>query len=189
MLCHFAESLEKGKVISIRGRCLKPSDRLIGAVAISMKGWQLHVPWEGRMDHLIGQTCAFLDYRVADLTDLVVTLEPLESSQLLLHSHRSHPQFAVELRCGLGGLSTGAEAAGLKAIAGVDISKWALEVFGLNHSAKCIHGSIESSAVRAQLFAAINSDAVGYMMGFPCPPFSAMGDMAGFRSLDIGAWT
>eukprot|EP00438_Fugacium_kawagutii_P022222 Skav203955 [mRNA] locus=scaffold391:469362:472634:+ [translate_table: standard] len=135
----------------------------------------------------IGQTCSLLDFTVVGIQDSHVILTSTDTSQVLFHSGQSYPARAVELCCGLGGLSTGAEAAGLKVVAGVDTSAWAAHVFSLNHAAEALVGSVASASVRAELFHKLGGHSVGFLMGFPCPPFSSRGDRRGFG--DQRAWT
>eukprot|EP00438_Fugacium_kawagutii_P029498 Skav222724 [mRNA] locus=scaffold2390:142227:142886:+ [translate_table: standard] len=183
---HFREQLTVDKDISIRCRCVGSSDLLAGLMASSLKGWVIHFPWEGVIPE-VGQMCSLLDFTVSQIDASHVLLQPTVTSQVLFHSGEVFPSKAVELCCGLGGMSTGAEAAGLQVVAGVDCSAWALHVFSCNHAADGLLGSVACSTLRAQLFSRLQGHAVGYLMGFPCPPFSSRGDQRGFQ--DQRAWT
>eukprot|EP00438_Fugacium_kawagutii_P006439 Skav208838 [mRNA] locus=scaffold1193:172877:176524:+ [translate_table: standard] len=94
---------------------------------------------------------------------------------------------AIEVCCGLGGLSTGAEWAGVRVLTALDISKYAVEHFNLNHEAKALHGDLHNTDHVMHLAEQIQRHSVGLLMGFPCPPFSSMGDGKGFG--DSRAWT
>lgn len=183
----FSEDLVEDQQISIRGTIQGRSKLVSGLEMRSVRGWLVHFAWDGDFEPLVGLDCSLLDFSVSSIRSSNVLVNALDSCQILIHSGNALPHHAVELCCGLGGLSTGAEAAGLRVVAGVDVSSWALEVFSLNHSAKGLLGSVADSQVRASLFSCLDRASVGYLMGFPCPPFSQMGDRRGF--MDDRAWT
>eukprot|EP00435_Cladocopium_sp_Y103_P009215 s2736_g2.t1 len=184
----FAEQLVQGRTTSIRATFHGPSSwHSDHTVLKSMRGWYLHVPscelevaGDGSMFSLFNYEVQYLEGQHALLA---------KSSGAFILGHSGIPSFnqLVELCCGLGGISTGAFYAGLQTLGGVDISPWAVQVFGDNHASPAIHGDISDPVTLRELFTSIGFKSVGYAMGFPCPPFSTRGDQLGFS--DPRAWT
>ena len=158
----------------------------VGQNLISTRGWHLHGEL-GMVEHVVGSDYTLFNVRIVSISDGVAIFQPGENFLALRHSGETHINMAAELCCGLGGMSLGAEVAGFQVVAGVDVSKWALQVFRANHRATPIHGSVADPATIARLFQVINCHSIGFLMGFPCPPFSSFGDQRGFQ--DARAWT
>jgi DNA (cytosine-5)-methyltransferase 1 len=88
---------------------------------------------------------------------------------------------AIDLCCGLGGLSLAAEKLGLQIVAGVDINSSALKTFSKNFpAAKALEGSVRSKTVVADCakslepFRAAKQPTI-ILSGPPCQGFSAAG--------------
>ena len=96
-----------------------------------------------------------------------------------------HPDIAntvaVDLCCGLGGMSLAAQKTGLQILAGVDINASALKTFSKNFpSAKKLEGSVRSTAILSEcekLFDASKAEGkrTVILSGPPCQGFSAAG--------------
>ena len=153
---------------------------------ISSRGWQLHGEL-GLEEHVVGSCYTLFNVKVVSCDDGVALIQPAQDFLALRHSGETHIDAVAELCCGLGGMSLGAEHAGFQVKAGVGISTWALQVFRANHKAVPLQGSLHDPKTIARLFQLIHCDSIGYLMGFPCPPFSSFGDRRGFQ--DDRAWT
>lgn len=82
--------------------------------------------------------------------------------------------------CGLGGISTGAQFAGITVVGGLDRSSWAVEVYNANHDSPATLGDLHQLSSVKALAKVIDFQSVGVLLGFPCPPFSTRGDQRGF---------
>ena len=178
-MSHYRECLAEGGVCSIRAKLLRAvgEGRLL---LLSLTGHklvvrsdELQVPGDG----LHFTLCHFF---VSSLIDDCFVLE--SSSQAFVLGHDGDPSFshAVELCCGLGGLSMGASFSGMTVLGGVDISEWAVEVYNLNHQHEAHVSDLADLRTASLLSHMTGRRSVGFFMGFPCPPFSQMGDQRGF---------
>ena len=186
-MAYWQERLTLGEVTCIRAKVLGDSTIVVGGQhLLSVLGWHLHGSL-GNLEHEVGSHFSLFQFRIVSLTEDTVLFEPTQDFVALRHSGEIHVDKAVELCCGLGGLSFGVASAGFQILAGVDISEWALQTFRLNHRATPLLGSIADPLLVAKLFQLLGGHAVGFLLGFPCPPFSSFGDRRGF--LDSRAWT
>eukprot|EP00438_Fugacium_kawagutii_P009705 Skav211708 [mRNA] locus=scaffold2852:32753:42021:+ [translate_table: standard] len=184
----YREVLQEGMSVSLRAELQGPmEDGDEFATLLSLTGWSLTVPASSLQVPGDGLHFSLCGFRVVRLDGLSAVLSPLPDSFVL--GHRGVPRFhcVVDLCCGLGGMSTGAQFAGLTVLGGLDKSSWAVEVYNLNHDAPAILGDLSHlSSVRA-LAQMVDYQSAGVLMGFPCPPFSTRGDQNGFS--DPRAWT
>ena len=181
MAAFWLEELRVGALCCIRGRIVGESmtvDR--GHILVTPRGWHIHVPLGHEKELVVGSNMTIFNAKVVSIDANIAVLEPLCDFQAIEHTGEILPNHAVELCCGLGGLSVGANAAGLQVTAGMDVSQWALKVFHANHRAMPIEGSICDPNAVARLFQLTGRHSCGYLTGFPCPPFSSMGDQRGF---------
>ena len=178
-MSHYRECFAEGAVCSVRavllhavgeGRLLLRS--LMGHKLV-VRSNELQVPGDG----LNFTLCRFL---VSGLHGDCFVLEPASDAFVL--GHEGEPSFchAVELCCGLGGLSTGASLSGMTVLGGVDISEWAVEVYNLNHQHEAHVSDLADLQTACLLSHMTGRRSVGFFMGFPCPPFSQRGDQRGF---------
>lgn len=86
----------------------------------------------------------------------------------------------IELCSGLGGMTSAARALGLKSVACMDHAPLAVEACRRNHEGFCLNGDICNPDDLAKLFVLMKGNSMGLMCGFPCPPFSVMGDQKAF---------
>ena len=187
MPAYWREELQEGACCCIRGNVIGVSNLVNkGHILESLRGWHIHVPLGLDAELAVGSVVTLFQAKVTALDGSTAILWPTEDFQALVHSGEVHPDRAIELCCGLGGLSVGANAAGFQTVAGMDISKWALQVFQANHRATAIQGSVCEPHDVARLFNMTGKHACGYLLGFPCPPFSSRGDQLGFS--DARAW-
>ena len=181
---HYLESFTIGATISIRALLLKDQQSLGSgerAVLVSVRGWKLHVCNSMLQVPGDGQHFTFCNVLVSQIAGHDVLLDVLPTSHVLGHVDTALPHHAIELCCGLGGISSGVQHAGISVLGGVDISALAVEIFNMNHDCQALQGDIANMSVLAQLFHNIGFRSVGLLMGFPCPPFSSMGDQRGFH--------
>ena len=87
----------------------------------------------------------------------------------------------IEPCSGMGALSLGAMELGFFPCAAMDISPLSVEVYAMNHEAPCLLGNLLDGQDLWHLFESVGGQRVGLAAGFPCPPFSAMGDRLGFK--------
>lgn len=187
-MVHFLEQLKQGQTICIKAKMISPSTRYEDHVMLrSMKGWILHVAANFQCISGDGNMFSFYEFVVTEIDGEHALITSTDWSFIM--GHKGGPLFtkAVELCCGLGGLSSGAEAAGVQIQAAIDVSPLAVRHFSLNHKAQAIQGDIRSIDHIMHLAESIDRASVGLLMGFPCPPFSVMGDQRGFE--DSRAWT
>ena len=86
----------------------------------------------------------------------------------------------IEICSGLGGMTAAACALGLRSLACVDHSPLAVDACRRNHEGLALQGDICNPEDLASLFTFMKGDRMGLMCGFPCPPFSIMGDQKTF---------
>ena len=110
----------------------------------------------------------------------VIYLQRLPSTRL----GKIHPQAVwdrfLEPCAGMGALSFGALEIGFSPNSACDISPLAVDTYKINHDAPCVLGNLLDGEDLWHLFEANGGLRVGMGTGFPCPPFSSMGDRRGF---------
>ena len=154
------EGEERVLLQSLRGHLLVVSAQL------------LQVPGDG----LSFSLCQFL---VAEHDGLKFHLVPTPNAFVLGHEGSACLNAAVELCCGLGGISTGAQMTGVSVLGGLDISPWAVEVYNMNHHHDALLGDLADLRCASMLSHMTRRRSVGFLLGFPCPPFSDRGDRKG----------
>ena len=87
----------------------------------------------------------------------------------------------LEPCAGLGAMSIGANGLGIRSLGAIDLSPLAVETYRLNHMTHIMCGNVMDGKDLGAFFKMAGSPRCGLMVGFPCPPFSSMGDQAGFR--------
>ena len=95
----------------------------------------------------------------------------------------------LEPCAGMGALSLGAEEMGFTPGAALDISPLAVKAYEMNHDAPCLHGNLLDGQDLWRLFEVIGGKRMGLATGFPCPPFSTMGDQQGFKDSRSSVFT
>ena len=176
---HFEERLQVGCSCSVRAFLVSGVEEN-RVLLRSMSGWNLDVP-KGVLDVPGDGVCFTLcRFRVVSLAGDAASLEPELGAFVL--GHVGEPVFhsAIELCCGLGGISTGASLSGLTVLGGLDISPWAVEVFNLNHQHGALIADLANLDCASMISNMVGRRSVGVLFGFPCPPFSTMGDQNGF---------
>ena len=176
---HFEEKLFVGAVCSVRAS-LAASAGESRSLLLSLAGWHLDVPDSVLSVPGDGIHFSLCNFRVVSVSDDFASLEPLESSFVIGHSGPPHFHLAAELCCGLGGISTGAAMSGLTVLGGLDISPWVVEVYNLNHHSEALVADLADVRCASLLSNLVGRRSVGILFGFPCPPFSTMGDQLGF---------
>eukprot|EP00438_Fugacium_kawagutii_P009819 Skav212320 [mRNA] locus=scaffold3374:132272:133265:- [translate_table: standard] len=88
-----------------------------------------------------GGQLAFYGYEVKAIEGREVLLASASWPFVMGHSGTVKYDSFVELCCGLGGMSLGAEMAGLRVLSAIDISPFAVERYNMNHSAKAFEAS------------------------------------------------
>lgn len=79
---------------------------------------------------------------------------------------------AVDLFCGIGGLTYGIKRSGIEVLAGIDIDATCEYAYIENNSVPFIHKPIEE-VTAAELMTLYNEDSIKVLMGCaPCQPFS-----------------
>ena len=94
---------------------------------------------------------------------------------------------AVDLFCGVGGLSHGLDAAGYRVVLAADTDEWALESHRHNIAGRAVRLDLAEPRVREEIAALLHGVDVGLVAGGPpCQPFSRAG-LSKIRSLvDLG---
>ena len=186
-MAYFAEQLLVGTMTSIHAKYERVHPCMSDTAVLSTSHWCLHVDVCVLKVKGDGSCFSLCDFMVSMIEGKVATLVPTPTSFVLGHAGMPTFHEVLDLCCGLGGMSVGASLAGLQVLSAVDCSPWAVEVYNRNHAQPAFVGDIASLQVVKQLSEAIQCRNVGCMLGFPCPPFSSMGDQAGFK--DPRAWT
>jgi DNA (cytosine-5)-methyltransferase 1 len=112
---------------------------------------------------------------------MIVTLDQQQNTPgVIRQSSCFEPQEkpkVVDLCCGMGGLSLGAQQLGMEVVAGVDINSHALRTFSRNFpAAVALHGSVRSKKVIEQCTELLSDCAVTVVVsGPPCQGFSVAG--------------
>ena len=87
----------------------------------------------------------------------------------------------IEPCCGMGAMSVCAEALGLTSLAAMDISPLAVQTYQMNHSTGALVGNLLDGHDLGRFCELAHGSRCGVLTGFPCPPFSSMGDQKGFE--------
>ena len=179
---HYLEVLAVGSRVSIRAELSVDQTGLDSDVCVltSVRGWKLHLDRSILKVPGDGLHFTFCHFQVSQIQDEHVWLAPTSHAFVLGHFNPDFGHLALELCCGLGGISSGAQHAGVTVLGGMDVSSLAVEVYNMNHVHPAFVGDISDHASLAKLFSQAGFRSVGLLMGFPCPPFSCMGDMKGF---------
>ena len=96
-------------------------------------------------------------------------------------------QRTMSVCSGMGGGILGLHAAGFSCAAACDKGKLATLSLGRNFQCPIIHGDLADSGTLVRLHQARGPSGLWLEAGYPCQPFSALGDMKGFG--DARAWT
>ena len=187
VMAYFAEQLQCGCITSILARFDGVHPDMCDTAVLTSSKWNLHVDLCMLQVKGDGKLFSLCDFMVSMIDGEVATLVPTTSSFVLGHAGLPTFHEVIDLCCGLGGMSVGASFAGLQVLSAVDWSPWAVEVYNRNHAVPAFVGDVASLEAVRQLSENIQRRNVGCMLGFPCPPFSSMGDQAGFK--DQRAWT
>ena len=152
----------------------------------SLRGWIIQV--DAGLLQVPGDGHAFTLglFRVDFMDENLVHMVPTDESFVI--GHVGTPQFgkAFALRCGLGGMSMGATMAGLQILGGMDISKFAVECYNMSHAQHAMVGDLADVQSVPRISRVLQGQGVGFLLGFPRPPFSSRGDHLGFA--DRRAW-
>ena len=108
-------------------------------------------------------------------------LKRLSATRIGKLNDQAHWDKFIEPCSGLGALSMGAMEMGFTPCAAMDLSDLAARTYGLNHDVPCLQGNVLDGSDLWRLFEATKGKRCGLASGFPCPPFSQMGDRKGFR--------
>ena len=96
-------------------------------------------------------------------------------------THPSQVLKLMEICSGMAGTSLGARAAGLTPLVACDKSALACQLLEMNQHPCVVHGDIADDSTKEALHAALDGQRGGLIGGFPCQPFSRLGNARCFQ--------
>ena len=126
----------------------------------------------------LGQEFLIMDGLCHDFE--VPMVEIRSASQLLFFTGMDWDGY-LDVCCGIGGMSFGAQFLNLSPRSAIDHSLLVCRAFARNHQCPVILGDISNNLDVARLIEQSGCKRLGMTCGFPCPPFSSMGDQKGFK--------
>ena len=149
---------ERGSIL----RCLGSDTRVVVGFNITCGIWTLY------------------DYVVVGKVDGLTELQGDKSSRAFPEPNLNAASFkhAVELCCGIGGISVGAVRLGWKTKVFVDQSPLACKAVECNHG-YVLCGKVEDPQIQKQVHEAVQGVRPVILAGFPCQPYSVLGSGKG----------
>ena len=170
------EQMEQDKMVTIRGTLFSNDGSKVLADSVNRK---VRFEIQGLQHALeIGQEFLIID-GLCDLQDQPI-IRILSSSHFLVFRGEDWRGF-LDVCSGIGGMSNGAKFLHLHPRAAIDHSQLACEAYARNHCTPVVCGSIGNSLDVARLIEQAGCRKMALFCGFPCPPFSVMGDQKGFK--------
>ena len=183
----FLEELQVGSLVSIRASKAAEVGADGCAILCSVRGWCVYV--DAALLGVPGDGLHFtlINFVVSQMVGHEVLLVP--GAQHVVLGHAGDPCYhdVIELCCGLGGMSSGVQYVGLNVKGAADCSPGAVKVYGLNHQHATLLGDLSDLSTVVYISPLVNECSLGFLLGFPCPPFSSRGEQKGFA--DSRAWT
>ena len=93
---------------------------------------------------------------------------------------RKHFQQCVELCCGIGGISIGAQQLGWRTKVFVDHSDLACKTI-VSNGGQALCGKVEDLSVQAKVHELLEGERAAILAGFPCQPYSVLGSGKGLK--------